>query len=150
MISYKRGFSFIELLIVIIISTIVVLMMAAMLNIAYKSYKDLRNQSNVYNDSQYALQLIRENVRQSTSAPTYSSNCLTITANSSTKIFYINGINLVYSTTCGSSTNTPIIKGVSNLTFTPTISGSLVKIVLNGTKNNINFNYSLSATRRNP
>ena len=58
-----------ELMIGILVSGIVVLMVAALGTMAYQSYNNLRHQSGIYNDSQFALQLIREAVRHSTSAP---------------------------------------------------------------------------------
>ena len=150
----KRGFSLMELLIGLVIATIVTLMVGALANIAFKSYNDLRKQSDVYNDSQFALQMIREGVRQSSSAPSVSvvggNNCLTVIKPSVTNYFYIKGSNFVYSSTaCDSLTNTPIIKSVTSLVFTPSISGNLVTAVLSGTKSGVSFSYSIKTARRN-
>jgi len=153
----KRGFSLIELLIGIIVAGIVILMISAVGTIAYQSYNNLRNQSGVYNDSQFALQLIREGIRQSTSVPTIAGTCLTIVTAASTKYYYTmtSGTtkSLVYgSNACSSATNEPIISGVTStgFVFTPSVTGQLVTVALSGTKNGVSFNYSMSAMRRNP
>jgi prepilin-type N-terminal cleavage/methylation domain-containing protein len=153
-----KGFTLAELLIGLIVALIVTLMVGALANIAYKSYFDLRNKSGVFNDVQFALQLLEENVRQSSSAPTFASNCLTVVTSTGTRIFYINSNNFVFSTSCGSATNTPIIKGVTNLVFTPDLSNlPLIKVALSGIKNGVTFNYSngtsdnrIVVSRRNP
>jgi type II secretory pathway pseudopilin PulG len=147
----------------IVVAAIVILMVGTLGSIAYKSYNDLRKHSDVYNDEQFALQMIREAVRQSTSTPTTpTANSLAIvTANCSNLRFYTQGTtSLVYDRTCNGIINTavPIISGVSGIVFAPTVSGQLVTIAFSGTKAGVTFNYSLNGTidnrikisRRNP
>ena len=148
-----------EILIGLVVATVIILMVGALSKVAFKSYSDLRKRADVYNDAQFALNLIRESVRQSTAAPTYTSNCLKIvTTASGTNYFYISGTSLVYSGTCGSATNKPTISGVTNLVFTPDVSAlPLVKVALSGTKNGATFNFTngtsdnrMKVLRRNP
>jgi MSHA biogenesis protein MshO len=162
MIMNHKGFSLVEILITLIVSTIVVLMVASLGTMAYKSYKGLRSNSDVYNDSQYALQVIREAVRQSfTTIPATSSTCLTVPTSAATNdYFYSNGTTgfIFGVTACGntaSASNKTIISGVTNLAFTPTVTSTnmesqLVTVTLSGSKNGLTFNYSMNVTRRNP
>lgn len=148
----KSGFSLTELLVSLVITGIIVLMLGAMSNVAFLTYKNLRNRSGVYNDSQFALQLIRENVRQSTTNPTYVNGCLTVVTSSNTFNFYVSGNSLVYSKGSGGcvAPYTPIISGVTNLVFTPNVNSlPLVTVTLSGQKNNVSFNYpQINVARR--
>src|SRR5438128_384808 len=153
----KTAFTLTEMLVVLVISAIIAMMVSAMSTVAAKAYNDLRNQSGIYNDSQFALQLIREAVRRSyTTIPSPSSTCLTVPLTSTTTdYFYSQGAgNLIFGVTaCGdttATTNRTILSGVTNLVFTPSLTGSMVSVTLSGKKNNASFSYSISATRRNP
>ncbi len=158
----NKGLSLVELMVGLIVTGIIVLMVAALGSLAYKSYNGLRSNSGVYNDSQFALQIIREAVRRSTGAPTTpTSTCLEVPVTSTTNdYFYRNGTNsLIYSITgpCGnttSATNRTIISaGVTNLTFTPNVSAlPLVNVILSATNKNgaTLYSYSIYVTRRNP
>ena len=157
----KLGYTLTEMLVVLVITGIIVLMVGALGGLAYKSYNRLRNVSGAYNDSQWGLQLIREGVRQSISNPTFASNCLTLVTPNGTTNVYLDATrtNLHYNTTpggCGTSTSPPIIKGVTNLVFTPNVNNlPQVAVTLTGTKafadgTKAQFAYSMSATRRNP
>lgn len=157
-IDRKKGFTLVELLAGVIVGGIVVLMVAALGTIVYKSYNGLRNQSGVFNDSQFALQLIREGVRQSTAAPTTGSSTINIVTAACSKLnFYIQGSNLVYDYTCtnpstGVTTTKnadTIISGVTSLVFTPNVTAlPLVSVTLSGVKYGVTFNYSIYALRR--
>lgn len=162
----KKGFSLIELLMGVIVAAIVVLMVAALGNISYQSYSSLRSKADVYTDAQFALQLMHESIRQSSSAtllPTAQclSNCC-LTAGGKYYYAYPNAnVNANYdwvysSVACNSSSNTVIDKSLPNngfpasgSVFTLTPSGSLMTVVLGGTKNNVSFSYTMSASRRN-
>ena len=149
----KRSFTLTELLAGIAVAAIAILTVGAIGTFSFKTYKDLRNQSSVYNDAQFALELIRESVRQSTSAPVVAGTCLTVTGSAGTLYFYKNaaGTSLVYgSAACSSVTNKIIISGVTTLVFTPSISSNLVTVILSGSKSNIPFNFTIKAMRRNP
>lgn len=158
----QKGFTLVELVVAIVITAIVVLMAAYIGSVASVSYHDLYNKSNVYADSQSALNLIRESVRQSLGPaegayqlPTVTGgNCLTvtvpITGGTTTTSIHINGTSLVYGSSCGSVTST-LISNVTNLVFTPNVSGlPLVTAALSGSKKGVNFSYSISVIRRNP
>ena len=154
------GFTLTELIVGIVVAAIVVLMVGAIGTIAIQSYNDLRQRSNVYNDSQSALQLIRETVRQSTSVPSVSvvnsNNCLTVPVGVVTNYIHGQGTglvrDLVYGSSCANVGST-LISGVTvtgPAFFLPSVSGQVVTIVLNGTKSGVTFNYTLSTARRNP
>ena len=143
----KGGVTLTELLVGVVVAAIVVLMVGAIGTIAVKSYNDLRKKSDVYNDAQFALQLIREAVRQSTSAPAIpAANCLQVAVGAANTFFYIQGIDLVYgSVSCASAVNKPIITGVTGLVFTPDVGNlPLVIVTLSGTKAGASFDYSLN------
>jgi prepilin-type N-terminal cleavage/methylation domain-containing protein len=158
----QKGFSLVELLVGILVAAIVVLAIGAIGTIAFQSYNGMRNNIGVYNDSQFALQLIREGVRESTTIPGAVPGSLnlntagmeSINGGCTTLHFYIQGgTDLVYDHACGGSPlimGDPIIKDVSELEFTPTLeSGQLVKVILKGKKNGQTFNYLIYVTGRN-
>jgi prepilin-type N-terminal cleavage/methylation domain-containing protein len=143
-----QGFTLSELLIGIVIGAIVILMIFAMGEIASSSYSQLRSKSGVYDDAQYAIDLISGSVRRAAAAPTIpSAHCLKVDAN----YFYVSGGNsLVYGTvSCTSATNKPIITGVTGLAFDPVLDGQLVHIDFGGTKSGVQFALSADAMRRN-
>jgi prepilin-type N-terminal cleavage/methylation domain-containing protein len=153
---WKRGFTLTEFMVGIVVGAIVILMIAAIAQIATASYTQLRSRSGVYDDAQFAIDLVTDSVRRAVSAST-SGSCLRIDDTDDSvnnpKNFYVNGNSLLYGTNaCGSPTNTdtPIITGVSGLTFTPTVTVDLVHVVLSGTKSGITFTLSGDAKRRNP
>ncbi|MEI6437986.1 MAG: prepilin-type N-terminal cleavage/methylation domain-containing protein [Candidatus Omnitrophota bacterium] len=148
----KRGFTLAELMVGIVVGLIVILMAAALGSIATGSYRNLRSRADVYNDTQFALQMIRENVRQSSASPTVASNSLTLVTDQCSNVhFYIpsGSSTLVYDSTCGGTTKTAVTL-ISNVTvFTPDISAlPLVRVTLSGSKNGVAFNYLMSASRR--
>jgi prepilin-type N-terminal cleavage/methylation domain-containing protein len=169
----QRGFSLAELLVGIIVAAIVILMISAIGTIAYKAYNNLRTNSGFYNDSQFALQLVREAVRQSTKLPSVNGSCLTTFAGVAQNPTYFytmpqgaptsffRSSDACYSTTVSSEN---IFKGVPNLAFTicgnnisfpgipacnPVVAGQVLQIALSGSKNGQNFSFLISATGRN-
>lgn len=162
----KKGLSLVELLVGLIVTAIVVMMVAAIGAFAKKSYVAVLNNADVTNDSQFAVQLIREAVRESTGAPTKSSagssTCLIIPEAPGScpittyEFFYNVGTsNLFWGTSCSipspCSSTKGIIFGATGLVFTPDISAlPLVSVILSGTESNNAFSYSINATRRNP
>jgi prepilin-type N-terminal cleavage/methylation domain-containing protein len=166
----KKGFSLVELLASIIVGGIVILMVAALGTIATKSYKGLRNNSGVYNDSQFALQLIREGVRQSltpgptvVSSVTLANNSIQMATATCSKLrFYVIGTTLYYDRTCGAlnNNNLLLISGVTNFIpcnssssnppCTSPVTGQLIGVTLSGVNSGNNYSYTIYATRRNP
>lgn len=163
----NKAFTFTEILVVLVITAIVVLMIGAMATLSYKFYNGLRTQSDTYNSSLWALQLMRENVRQASSGTlgVPSAGCLTAGSDN----FYLSGDgnSFIYGRGCGSSPcvsgnctgSEPIITcSNSGLTFTPTNTpGSRLVGVVFQTKNNLKctsngvaFSYTISVARRNP
>jgi type II secretory pathway pseudopilin PulG len=159
----KHGFTITELMVGIVVGAIVVLTIVAIGQVATSSYAQLRSRSGANDDAQFAIDLVTDSVRRSERPVVLSGSCLQIDDTNDSvnnpKNFYVNGNSLLYGTNaCGSptNTNTPIITGVTGLTFTPTVTGDLVHVVLSGTKRDTNTNgsvtFSLSgdAKRRNP
>lgn len=160
----RSGFSVAELMVGVVVTAIVILMVGAIGTIAVQSYNNLRNQSGVYNDAQFALQLVREAVRQSSTTPSIAGSSLTIVTASCPNIhFYIQGASLVYDHNCASSPTViadPIISNVTGLTFTACnstsnpcstpVNGQVIQVALSGTKHGVSFNYTIDATGRNP
>ena len=165
----SKGITLVELLVGLMVAAIVILTIGAIGTIAGKSYNDLRNKSGVYNDSMFALELIRENVRQAQTIVLISgrfSRLMLKTAMCTNINYYIQrdpaGFRLVYDSVCGSTVHaaTPIITGVQGLVFnlTPVTSSFVVqgvsfnrymlRVNLSGTNAGVTFNYTINVLRR--
>ncbi len=142
----RLAFTFTELLIGVVVGAIILLSLAAIGQMSWGTYGDLRRKSGVYNDIQFVQDLITGSVRVAINPLGITSGCLQV----DTAYFHISGADFVYGASCGGVTS-PIISGVTGLALDLTGStASQAHVQISGAKDGVVFAKDFYASRRCP
>lgn len=158
-----NAFTLVEMMITLVITTFLILAIVTSVNIGNRYYGKLCQETGIYNDIAYGLKLIANRVHTaqvfsiSTGTSPWSGQCLVV-GNEKFGVYNSGAsIDFVYLPNKNDESKREVILSVAlneslNLNFTdadyPTLKGSAVKIKVSGTKYNIPFNFSETATRR--
>jgi prepilin-type N-terminal cleavage/methylation domain-containing protein len=114
-----NGFSLTELMLGLLIGAIVILMIGSLSQVSVASYQKLRGEGGANDDAYHALDQIQREVRQTTGSISVSGgSSLTV----GTYRFYIQGNSLVYDDSSTGAFTQPLIFGICNLAFQPSVS----------------------------
>lgn len=143
----NRGFTLTELIVVMVIVIVVLLTIVALSEISNRSYTNLRNETEVYNDIYFGFNLISHYIRNSSKV---SVNSTQDELTAGEVIFRKSGANFIYHDNLA-NTDHNIITQVNNLacSFVPSVNNKLITVTLSGNKGRVSFNLSTDIKLRN-